>query len=227
MHTFTLKRCSALLSAAALIGFGAAAQAAGGPQGVPAPGTADVVTTVTTTVTSSSERGRHMRYSENHRGQGKHFRRGGACGKGFAGKAGGAAMWVPGYGPVDQDTVDALALTAEQQALLDAARKAGAERRADSPRRERLAPAADGVLDPHARLKAGEAQREARQARRAEHQAQWLALWDALEPGQQEQLSQYFAERPSQGRRGANAHSGKARGWHGHDHQPRRMRHHN
>lgn len=114
-------------------------------------------------------------------------------------RMGKAAMLVPGYGPVPQNVVDSLSLTAEQTALLDDARSFINEQRAAYRDRagrkaDRSSPAV-GTLDPHAAVTQREERFNAMQKMRAEGTQKWLALWDALDAEQQQTVSAHVVER--------------------------------
>lgn len=112
-----------------------------------------------------------------------------------------AAMWVPGYGPLNTKLVESLALTDTQSQLLkdaQAEQKASRSARRDtmqSARTDRLQQIKAGKIDPHAALKQAEEARQQAQAERSKLDAKWLAVWDALDAGQQQKITANLNER--------------------------------
>lgn len=114
-------------------------------------------------------------------------------------RMGKAALLVPGYGPIPQDVVDSLSLTDAQTALIEDAktffqdhRKAQHEKFKEKRQAERTVPT---TLDPHAALKRQDARFSAMQEFRAEGSQKWLAVWDSLDDGQQQTLTDYVVKR--------------------------------
>jgi Spy/CpxP family protein refolding chaperone len=112
-----------------------------------------------------------------------------------------AAMWVPGYGPLDKDFVQSLALTDKQSTALEAAKavqkEARAERRAafKTAMKARAEQAKSGKIDPRAALKQTEEAQGKAQAERRSIDEKWLAVWDTLDPSQQQKVAAHFSER--------------------------------
>ncbi|HEU0231318.1 MAG TPA: hypothetical protein VFR20_12160 [Burkholderiaceae bacterium] len=112
-----------------------------------------------------------------------------------------AAMWVPGYGPVSQKEVSALKLDDTQAQLLKSAQSAQAtlrQQRHDQMKQAWQARAKaleSGKVDPHQAVAQREQVMQANHEARANVQKQWLALWDALKPEQQQDLAKVFKER--------------------------------
>lgn len=112
-----------------------------------------------------------------------------------------AAMWVPGYGPLNKDFVQSLALNEQQGKLLadaQAEQKAGRKAMRDAMKAGRTAKMEQikaGKLDPRAALKQSEAAREQARAEGAKLQEKWLAVWDALDASQQSKVAAHMNER--------------------------------
>lgn len=115
-------------------------------------------------------------------------------------RIGKAALLVPGYGPVPQDVVDSLSLTAQQSALLDDAKSFIKEQRQSrgdkykAKRRDGATPIAT-PLDPHAALERRDERFSAMQEIRSQANRKWLAVWDSLDSKQQQTVSDYVVER--------------------------------
>lgn len=112
-----------------------------------------------------------------------------------------AAMWVPGYGPLNKEFVDTLALNEDQLKLLEEAR---AERTAGrGERREamklahqaRLEQLKSGKLDPEAALKQKEEGMKKMLGERRKVDEKWLAVWYKLDADQQQKVAAHFNER--------------------------------
>lgn len=112
-----------------------------------------------------------------------------------------AAMWVPGYGPVGQKELAALKLDDSQAQLLKSAQSAQKtfhqqrHERMEQARKARAESLDSGKIDPHQAIAQGEQAMQAGRDARANVQKQWLALWDALKPEQQQVLAKAFKER--------------------------------
>lgn len=112
-----------------------------------------------------------------------------------------AAMWVPGYGPLNKEVVDALALNDSQIKLVDAAKaeqKAGRAERRDamkSARSAKLEQIKGGKIDPQAALKQRDAAQQSALAERRKVDEKWLAVWDALDDAQQQKVVAHLNER--------------------------------
>ncbi|MFC3339197.1 Spy/CpxP family protein refolding chaperone [Paracandidimonas soli] len=113
---------------------------------------------------------------------------------------GGNALMIPGIGPLSGKVLKDLELTDAQKTLLEDARKA--QNTLHEERRElmkqafesRDAQLKEGKLDPRAAIGAMEAAHEAQAGKRKEVQEKWLALWDALQPAQQEKIAQHLKD---------------------------------
>jgi hypothetical protein len=111
------------------------------------------------------------------------------------------ALWVPGYGALNREFVDTLALTASQTKLIEEAKadqKAQQdERRAamKQAREARMEQAKTGKIDPRATLKQTEEAQQKAQAKRHEINEKWLAVWDALDSTQQAKVATQLNER--------------------------------
>ncbi|ARP90471.1 hypothetical protein CAL14_09360 [Bordetella genomosp. 9] len=111
------------------------------------------------------------------------------------------ALWLPGVGPIGKQEVAKLKLDAKQQALFDAARQAQQDLR-KSVRERGMArhKALDaqlqaGKLDPHALVQDETQGRQQAQAQAEQVRQKWLALWDSLNDGQRQQITQFVKER--------------------------------
>lgn len=112
-----------------------------------------------------------------------------------------AALWVPGYGPLGAEFVKSLALNEQQTTLLTSAQTAQKElqkarhelRRATM--KEQVETLQAGKLDPRAALQQMETQHEAMQVQSRKVQQQWLAVWDALTPEQQQKVALQLQQR--------------------------------
>ncbi|NYT60880.1 hypothetical protein H0A66_00880 [Alcaligenaceae bacterium] len=158
--------------------------------GTPAPAPMAVAQTASSTVasdTTGNMRGHHHKSGEHHKGMRHHMAD--------------AAMWVPGYGPLNAKFVDSLALTDSQSQLLkDAQAEQKASRSAQrdamkSARADKLQQIKGGKIDPHAALKQSEETRQQAQAERNKIDGKWLAVWDALDAGQQQKITANLNER--------------------------------
>jgi hypothetical protein len=105
------------------------------------------------------------------------------------------AMLVPGYGPIGYKTVYGLSLTDSQQKLLkeaQASQQALGQSRRESMKtawQARIEQVKAGKIDPHAAVKESQAaQQKAFDARQDVNQ-KWLAVWDALDAGQQQKVT--------------------------------------
>lgn len=112
-----------------------------------------------------------------------------------------AAMWVPGYGPLNTKFVESLALNDTQAKLLkdtQTEQKASREARRDAMKTARakgLEQLKSSKIDPHAKLKQTEEAHKQAYADRSKLDEKWLAVWDALDPAQQEKVAAKFNER--------------------------------
>lgn len=111
-----------------------------------------------------------------------------------------AAMWVPGLGPVSKQTVEALALSSTQAALVKAAqdeqqaiRKAHRETMKQG-RLERGQQLQSGQMDPRAAVKSMNERHEQMRANQLKIQEKWLAVWDSLDDKQRQILSDKFRQ---------------------------------
>src|SRR5690606_22633101 len=109
-----------------------------------------------------------------------------------------AAMWVPGYGPLNKDFVDTLALNEEQLQLVGTAKaeqKAGRSERRNAMRTAhtaKLEQLKSGKLDPQAALRQkDDGQKKALDERRKVDE-KWLAVWEGLDDAQQQKITTHF-----------------------------------
>jgi hypothetical protein len=167
-------KLSALALALAFQGAAFAAQPASGESAAPA-------------VAADSAATAHHAHSGHHKRWGHHHLH--------------AAMWVPGYGPVGQKELSALKLDDAQTQLLTSARSAQKafrqqrHERMEQARKARTESLESGKIDPHQAIAQGEQAMQADREARAGVQKQWLALWDALKPEQQQELAKAFKAR--------------------------------
>lgn len=116
-------------------------------------------------------------------------------------RSGHAAMLIPGYGPIPKDVVESLSLNADQVALLDDAKSFMKELRQEKreqfhkAKENRASGSERAALDPHAALQRQQERHEAMLQTRTKGTEKWLELWDALDDGQQQTLSEYVADR--------------------------------
>lgn len=170
---------------AALALCGAAYAATGTP--ATAPATTQQASTAVAPDTSAKKHGHHYKSGEHRKGMRHHTRD--------------AAMWVPGYGPVNAKFVESLALTDTQSELLKGAQaeqKANHSARRDamkSARTNKLQQIQGGKIDPHTALKQAQDARQQAQAERSKLDGKWLAVWDALDAGQQQKITANLNER--------------------------------
>lgn len=111
-----------------------------------------------------------------------------------------AAMILPGYGPISKDVVESLSLNEKQtellkeaQASMDQSRR-GKQGRHGKPGTSRRSLALTGPVDPHAAVKAQDERMATMREVRAQHTQKWLAVWDSLEPAQQQKLSDHVVK---------------------------------
>ncbi|OZI19109.1 hypothetical protein CAL26_15750 [Bordetella genomosp. 9] len=111
------------------------------------------------------------------------------------------ALWVPGVGPLGKKEVAALKLDANQQALFSAAQQAQQDfgksmREGMATRHQTLDQQLQaGKLDPHALADAQAQARQQYQGRADEVRQKWLAVWDSLNDGQRQQVTQFVKDR--------------------------------
>lgn len=180
--TFAYTAKIATLTAA--MALGSAAYAA---TGTPAATSADAVQASASTSAEHAGKHMHKKGSHHHRHGHRHLRD--------------AAMWVPGYGPLNKEFVDTLALNEDQLKLIEAAKaeqKAGRSERREAMKlahQARLEQLKSGKLDPEAALKQkDEGMQKARDERRKADD-KWLAVWDELDDSQQQKVAAHFNER--------------------------------
>lgn len=190
MQKFELKRTSGRLVACAVLALSGTAFAGSVLAAADSTGTGNVQVSA---ATATADSGKRMHYQDHHKRGHRHHRR-----------MGDAAMLIPGYGPVPKDVVESLSLNADQTALLNEAKSFIKENRkahrdqfrktkTDSSSQEALT-----LLDPHAAVKKHEERFDVMREVREEGTQKWLALWDSLESGQQQTLSDYVATRNEQ-----------------------------
>jgi hypothetical protein len=111
------------------------------------------------------------------------------------------AFWLPGVGPIGKKELTELKLDARQQALFDEARQAQLDLRksmrenAMSRRKTLDTQLQAGKLDPHALADAQAQNRQQMQGQADQVRQKWLALWDGLNDGQRQQVTQFVKER--------------------------------
>ncbi|NYT86130.1 hypothetical protein [Pollutimonas harenae] len=112
-----------------------------------------------------------------------------------------AAIWVPGYGPLNKEFVDTLALTEDQLKLVNEAKaeqKAGRGERREAMKtahQARFEQLKSGKIDPEAALKQKDERREKAMDERRKVDDKWLAVWDKLDDSQQQKVVAHFNER--------------------------------
>jgi hypothetical protein len=131
------------------------------------------------------------------------------------------AIWLPGVGPIGKQEVTALKLDTNQQSLFTAAQQAQQDfhksmRENMMTRHKTLDDQLKaGKLDPHALADAQGQARQQMQGQSDQVRQKWLALWDSLNDGQRQQVTQYVKDRQArmqehrqehrkEGRTGAN-----------------------
>lgn len=185
MQTSTFAFTTKLASlTAALTLCGAAYAATGTVAGVATAVPAQAATS-TEAVPAAKDHGTKARYHHHRHGKRMHH----------------AAMWVPGYGPLNKEVVASLALTEDQAKLVEAAKtvqKAKRGERRDAMQSARAAKAEQfksGKLDPQAALKSRQETHKKVQDGRREVDEKWLAVWDALDDKQRQTVATHFKER--------------------------------
>ncbi|WP_427183335.1 hypothetical protein ACL598_14240 [Bordetella bronchialis] len=111
------------------------------------------------------------------------------------------AVWVPGVGPIGKKEVTALKLDDKQQSLFTAAKQAQED--FHKSMRERMMSRHQlldeqlkaGKLDPHALLDAQGQAKQQMQGQADQVRQKWLALWDSLNDGQRQQVTQFVKDR--------------------------------
>jgi uncharacterized membrane protein len=129
------------------------------------------------------------------------------------------AFWLPGVGPVGKQEVAKLKLDANQQSLFDAAQQAQQDlrksmRESARNRHKTLDTQLQaGKLDPHALSDAQGQARQQMQGQAEQVRQKWLAVWDSLNDGQRQQVTQFVKARQArweahrkEGRPGAGHH---------------------
>lgn len=112
-----------------------------------------------------------------------------------------AGLIVPGYGMVSRDFVDGMGLSAEQQKLIEEARKASRDLRETrkkelkSHRQARAERFQADTLDPAQALKQADQRRSEWQAQRRQIDQKWLAVWNSLDTSQQARISSHLKDR--------------------------------
>lgn len=111
------------------------------------------------------------------------------------------AIWLPGVGPIGKKEIAALKLDANQQSLLSAAQQAQqafhqSMRENARTRRTTLDEQLKaGKLDPHALADAQTQARQQMQSQGDQVRQKSLAVWDSLNDGQRQQVTQFVKER--------------------------------
>lgn len=111
------------------------------------------------------------------------------------------AIWLPGVGPIGKKEVAALKLDANQQSLFTAAQQAqesfhkSMRENAMNRRKTLDEQLKAGKLDPHALADAQTQARQQMQSQGEQVRQKWLALWDSLNDGQRQQVTQFVKER--------------------------------
>ena len=120
------------------------------------------------------------------------------------------ALRVPGYGALGLSAVDALKLTADQQALVVQARQADREVRkqwreqAKNARDTRRQSSEVAKVDPQAALARATERRQQFATLRDQADQAWLKVWSALDDSQREQAGKDLAQRKKH-RHGGNS----------------------
>ncbi|AOB31632.1 hypothetical protein AKI39_14460 [Bordetella sp. H567] len=134
------------------------------------------------------------------------------------------AIWLPGVGPIAKKEIAALKLDANQQSLFSAAQQTQegvhkAMRENQMNRRKMLDEQLKaGKLDPHALADAQGQARQQMQAQADQARQKWLALWDSLNDGQRQQVTQFVKDR--QARKQAHMQEHRKEGHSGAGHRP-------
>lgn len=112
------------------------------------------------------------------------------------------AMWVPGFGPVNQKTVTSLKLTDSQQKLVADAKAAQDDFQKNlhdmgqATRKGQKTQLDTGKIDPHAAQDAKDAiWKKGMGERRDQLTKKWLAVWDSLDTAQQQKVTTYLKQR--------------------------------
>lgn len=111
------------------------------------------------------------------------------------------ALWLPGVGPIGKKEVDQLKLDTNQQALFKSAQDAQRDlrksmREAGKTRHDALnAQVQAGKLDPHALADQEGQSRQQFQGQFDQVRQKWLAVWDGLNDGQRQQVTQFIKAR--------------------------------
>lgn len=116
--------------------------------------------------------------------------------------ADGISMWVPGYGPVNQETVSSLKLNDSQMKLVADAQAAQDEFQKSlhdlkqTARQEQKAQLNTGKIDPHAAQNAADNMwKKGMSKSRDQLTKKWLAVWDALDSTQKQKVTAYLKQR--------------------------------
>lgn len=112
-----------------------------------------------------------------------------------------AALIVPGYGGVSRDFVEGMGLSAEQQKLVEEARKTSREFREarrqnmNAQRQARAERFNSDTLDPAQALKQADERRGEWQAQQRQVDEKWLAVWNSLDASQQARIASHLKDR--------------------------------
>jgi hypothetical protein len=126
------------------------------------------------------------------------------------------ALWLPGVGPIGKKEVEQLKLDANQQSLFTAARQAQQDFRkamrenAMNRRKTLESQLQAGKLDPHALTDARSQARQQMQGQADQVRQKWLALWDSLNDGQRQQVTQFVKDRQARWEARRKEHHGGA-----------------
>ncbi|HEY9459926.1 MAG TPA: hypothetical protein VIR04_03920 [Paralcaligenes sp.] len=112
------------------------------------------------------------------------------------------AMWVPGFGPVNQKTVTSLKLNDSQQKLVAEAKAAQDDFQKNlhdleqATRQGQKTQLDTGKIDPHAAQNAkDDIWKKGMGERRDQLTKKWLAVWDALDSTQQQKVTAYLKQK--------------------------------
>ncbi len=145
----------------------------------------------------------HQMHGFGHGGKGMHGHRHGQMHR--------AGLIVPGYGVVSGDFVDGMGLNEDQLKLIEDARNAAKELREN--RKERMKEAREArndlfkadSFDPAQALKQADEQRAKWQAERRQIDEKWIAVWNALDAGQQARVAEHLKNRAEKAQKRAEA----------------------
>jgi protein CpxP len=123
-------------------------------------------------------------------------------------------LWLPGIGPIGKQEVTQLKLDANQQALFKTAQDSQRDffkstRESSMARHKTLDDQLKaGQLDPHALATADVQNRQNREGQANQVRQNWLAVWDGLNDGQRQQVTQFVKARQAKWEAQKDSHKG-------------------